>query len=421
MVSSNVGVAFLLGFVMASVLTALYYSSRPATQLHATTRALRACSPLPLTAAEAPVVEPCRDEAVRRPPDAKVIGNETRNVAQLYELDYDSVEAECAQRGDGGVVQGVRCCAYSRARAWLSKHAGRTPHSSKVQQFEKIIRQFSRAMASIRMPWHMMGGTLLGWQRECGIIAHTTDIDMAIMEEDWRTDDMDKALKAFGFKYHQCLMYDKVGWELTYKLEGTDIKVDIRQMCREKYYTWMGAGQPMFGRHARWEGHYHIVPASFHGAPLPCPPLPPPVQLCLLPKPLGIPVGIPEDPDRYLFLEYGPYEEPDPHFEWDTGARNLVMGVPRWRPEVRCLSLRVPHSHSCPRITVRSAVCRAEVTANAPARKARPARGCCTKLTDTVTFLCNVRQGGEAESFPRTSSVHPSGLFPLIGVCIVLS
>jgi len=43
----------------------------------------------------------------------------------------------------------------------------------------KLIEEFSKAMASVRVPWHIMGGTLLGWERECGIIAHTTGITIS--------------------------------------------------------------------------------------------------------------------------------------------------------------------------------------------------------------------------------------------------
>ena len=131
------------------------------------------------------------------------------------------------------------------------------------------------------------------------------------MEEDWNTTKIHNALYEFGFRYLGCVSYDGLGWELSYQYKNNSaVKFDLRQMIREKYFTFMGAGQTLFERHARftpssppspllssplfssplfplphpfwcrWEGHYHIIPADFD----------------------GIPVGVPDDVERFLLF-----------------------------------------------------------------------------------------------------------------------
>lgn len=126
-----------------------------------------------------------------------------KNVAQIANLDYqeEDIGRKCQQNGNGDVIQGVRCCNYTRAKKWHASHPNRVPSAKKKKLFMMVIKEFSNAMASINMPFHIMGGTLLGWERECGIIAHTGDIDFGIMEEDWNTTKIHNALYEHGFKY----------------------------------------------------------------------------------------------------------------------------------------------------------------------------------------------------------------------------
>jgi hypothetical protein len=52
----------------------------------------------------------------------------------------------------------------------------------RVRVFKSLIRNVSRALHEKNIPFMLMGGTLLGWQRECNVLKHTTDIDLAILE-----------------------------------------------------------------------------------------------------------------------------------------------------------------------------------------------------------------------------------------------
>jgi hypothetical protein len=124
------------------------------------------------------------------------------NVAQIYDLPYTkNVANDCARIRNGSVVQGIQCCNYSHAAEWHLAHPSRTPHNPKSFQFLKIISLFSQTMSKINTPFHIMGGTLLGWARQCGIIPHTTDVDFGIMEEDWNTTKIHNALFEAGFRF----------------------------------------------------------------------------------------------------------------------------------------------------------------------------------------------------------------------------
>ncbi|KAF1762239.1 hypothetical protein GCK72_010501 [Caenorhabditis remanei] len=53
--------------------------------------------------------------------------------------------------------------------------------AGKLAEFRDIMLQFNM------FPF-LNGGTLLGWYRECGIIPHTTDMDIAVFAKDFRPD-----------------------------------------------------------------------------------------------------------------------------------------------------------------------------------------------------------------------------------------
>ena len=80
------------------------------------------------------------------------------------------------------------------------------------------------------------------------------------LQEDWDTSKITQALEAAGLVFESCIAYDGVGWELSYHTRAyyalwrdskraEPIKIDVRQMCRERAYTWMGAGQVA---HSTW-------------------------------------------------------------------------------------------------------------------------------------------------------------------------
>jgi hypothetical protein len=46
-------------------------------------------------------------------------------------------------------------------------------------QFENLLLA-KKVLDSINVKFFLSHGTLLGWYRECGIIEHTTDVDLGI-------------------------------------------------------------------------------------------------------------------------------------------------------------------------------------------------------------------------------------------------
>jgi hypothetical protein len=47
----------------------------------------------------------------------------------------------------------------------------------------ETVRRMSRAFRLAKVPLMLAGGTLLGWYRECGILAHTEDLDFASISD----------------------------------------------------------------------------------------------------------------------------------------------------------------------------------------------------------------------------------------------
>ena len=53
-----------------------------------------------------------------------------------------------------------------------------------------VVQHLTSTLESYEKHYWLAGGTLLGWYRDCGIIPHTTDVDLAI-----RADEYDNRIK----------------------------------------------------------------------------------------------------------------------------------------------------------------------------------------------------------------------------------
>lgn len=244
-----------------------------------------------------------------------------RNTAILRNVSYEEIHKLCKEHGKNGeIINGVRCCPEASAERFFQKYPAKRPNRTREAFFMDVIRNASNALHEAGIPFFIMGGTLLGWRRECGVIAHTTDIDFGIFEEDWDTQKLHAALTTIAnMNFSSCTSFHGHGWEVSYRTKQKyriwankrledSIKIDVRQLTREKMYTWMGAGQTRSNRHQRWMGHPYIIPADFR----------------------GIPVGVLNDVDMYLSLEYNKFWVVQEKFQWDLGQSNLVHYIPRW-------------------------------------------------------------------------------------------
>jgi hypothetical protein len=85
-------------------------------------------------------------------------------------------------------------CNMTRVDEWkrltanikVVKHEERMKHNEMVNfttHAMEAVRRTIRAFRLAKVPLMLAGGTLLGWYRECGIIAHTEDLDFASISD----------------------------------------------------------------------------------------------------------------------------------------------------------------------------------------------------------------------------------------------
>ena len=67
----------------------------------------------------------------------------------------------------------------------LKASSNYTENEERNMNIRKGLVKFSEVMDSLFIPYSLFGGTLLGWYRDCGIIPHTTDVDLAVRYEDY--------------------------------------------------------------------------------------------------------------------------------------------------------------------------------------------------------------------------------------------
>ena len=93
----------------------------------------------------------------------------------------------------------MRCCPQKEAQRWLHSSNASSPGPARAAAFLEVLTLIANALNQANIPFYIVGGTLLGWQRECQFIAHTTDIDIAVFEEDWDADRIHYSMKNGGF------------------------------------------------------------------------------------------------------------------------------------------------------------------------------------------------------------------------------
>ncbi len=60
-----------------------------------------------------------------------------------------------------------------------------TQNESRNKMISPVMQHISRKLESLGKHYWLAGGTLLGWYRDCGIIPHTQDVDMAVWAHEY--------------------------------------------------------------------------------------------------------------------------------------------------------------------------------------------------------------------------------------------
>ena len=63
--------------------------------------------------------------------------------------------------------------------------ANYTQNSKRNKMISGVITHLSESLESFYKHYWLAGGTLLGWYRDCGIIPHTQDVDVAIWAHEY--------------------------------------------------------------------------------------------------------------------------------------------------------------------------------------------------------------------------------------------
>ncbi|CAJ0570351.1 unnamed protein product, partial [Mesorhabditis spiculigera] len=94
----------------------------------------------------------------------------------------------------------------------------------------------------------LVSGTLLGWRRECSVIPHTTDMDMATFEDEFPMALVNDSINIHGkpLKLSRILGRPGDSYEATFSLDterGTTVNIDLFTMYRDpsmrRYYITM--------------------------------------------------------------------------------------------------------------------------------------------------------------------------------------
>lgn len=58
-------------------------------------------------------------------------------------------------------------------------------NAKRNKMISPVVKHLTGTLESFRKHYWLAGGTLLGWYRDCGIIPHTQDVDLAIWADEY--------------------------------------------------------------------------------------------------------------------------------------------------------------------------------------------------------------------------------------------
>ncbi|CAH1772520.1 unnamed protein product, partial [Owenia fusiformis] len=198
-------------------------------------------------------------------------------------------------------------CNRTRAdefNAASSKQTSKHNVDTTAKKAQQILQATKAVFDEVGMEFWLIGGTLLGWYRQCGFIAHTTDVDVGA----WITDlnpELETLLKRKGQPIRLMYHFGKPEDGLEFAVQGFGIKMDICFHYIESNYTWIGGIRSQSLEKLRW-----LYPAN--------------ITLCSaeLFEDLYL---VPCDSLAHIEADYGAnWMLPDDKWIWDSSPPNMV-------------------------------------------------------------------------------------------------
>ena len=212
------------------------------------------------------------------------------------------------------VVEQSVTCSEQELQQFRKNYPERVVKGSHFQSIaRRTLNRTAEVLNKLDIPFVILGGTLLGWYRECGFIGHTTDLDIGVFASDF-TPSMAKAFQDAGFAlFRKFGNFGRYGFEYSWKREGC--QVDIFPFYEENvtiwHSTWLDAvcnGNICTGGSIYqmvWPKPWEFAPTWFEGSK----------------------VLVPTDPDRWLSQLYGPdWRKPVESWHWVWSMFNLSDG-----------------------------------------------------------------------------------------------
>jgi hypothetical protein len=101
----------------------------------------------------------------------------------------------------------------------------------------KNLLDAKRVLSSLKVPFFLSDGTLLGYVRECGFIPHDPDVDIGVLASDY-VKAIQPAMLAGGFKIYKIFGNIDGGLEMSYMKRGK--KLDIMVYYYATGFLWHG-------------------------------------------------------------------------------------------------------------------------------------------------------------------------------------
>jgi hypothetical protein len=207
-----------------------------------------------------------------------------------------------------------------------------TPRDTTSNPFAKhvmaMLTAVKEALAAVQVDWWINSGTLLGWLRECDVMAHARDVDIGVFADritESTLRDLIAALSVLGLRLSHRFGVLSDSFELSFDQkfpDGTVIKLDIFFFYRDQRLgvVWNGGTQARSGRRFKY---------SF-----------PVVAICWA-ELRGLRVPVPCGAEQHVAANYGAaWRTPVTVWDWKSSPPNVVpngrWAQSQWPATIQC-------------------------------------------------------------------------------------